>query len=260
MKRTLRAVMLDWAGTTVDHGSLAPTKVFLEVFERCDVPITVAEARGPMGRAKRDHIAAIVALPRVAEAWRLKHGLAPTDHDVQTMYDDFLPLQKATLATNSNVIAGVPEAIAELRRRGLKIGSSTGYTRELMEVVAPIAARGGYEPDVVLCADDVERGRPWPDLNLKGAELLGVRDMGAVVVVDDTPVGIEAGRNAGAITVAVSRTGNALGLTAEEVEALGARELSTRLMKIEAEFLGMGADHVIESVADLPHLLDRLVG
>jgi phosphonoacetaldehyde hydrolase len=188
----LQAVLLDWAGTTVDHGSCAPTRVFVEIFRRRGIDITVAEARGPMGRAKHEHIAAVASLPRVSALWQQRYGHAPTAADVQAMYDDFLPLQKETLEHGSDVIPGIPEAINTLRQWGLKIGSSTGYTRELMEVVAPIAARQGYAPDALVCSDDVTEGRPSPMMNQRCAELLGV-SLHSVLVVDDTPVGIEAG-------------------------------------------------------------------
>ncbi len=253
-----KAVLFDWAGTTVDYGSCAPARVFVEVFRRRGVAITEAEARGPMGRAKREHIAAIANLPRVAELWRDEFGHLPTDADVQAMYDDFLPLQKATLANNSDVIPGIPEAVAECRRRGLKIGSSTGYTRELMEVVAPLAARGGYSPDAIVCSDDVTAGRPAPWMNFRAAELLGVYPMSSVLVVDDTPIGIAAGLNAGATTVAITQTGNALGLSLAEVTALSAGELDSRLATIEQDFRQAGAHHLLRSVADLPDLLSQL--
>src|SRR5262249_32353194 len=147
-----RAVILDWAGTTVDYGSRAPAEVFVEIFHRKGIEITVAEARGPMGMAKRDHLASIAALPRVAELWRERYRRPADESDIEGMYEEFLPLQKQKLIEGSDVIPGVPEAVAECRRLGLKIGSSTGYTRELMEVVAPIAARGGYTPDVIITA------------------------------------------------------------------------------------------------------------
>lgn len=254
----IKAVILDWAGTTVDYGSLAPTQVFIEIFQRRGISITVAEARGPMGSAKRDHIAAVANLPRVAALWRERHGALPTDSDVQAMYDEFLPLQKQTLAERgSEVIAGVPEAIAELRSRGIAIGSTTGYTRALMDVVAPIAARGGYAPDVIICSDDVSAGRPAPWMNFRAAEQLGVYPMDTIVVVDDTPLGIAAGRSAGAWTIAVSRTGNALGLSAQEVAALSAPELQGRLSQIESEFTAAGAHVVLHSVTELPRLLSN---
>lgn len=253
-----KAVLFDWAGTTVDYGSCAPARVFIEVFRRRGVEITEPEARGPMGRSKREHIATIANLPRVGELWNNVHGRLPTDADVQAIYDDFLPLQKETLANNSDVIPGVPEAVAECRRRGLKIGSSTGYTRELMEVVAPIAARGGYSPDAIVCSDDVLAGRPAPWMNFRAAEQLGVYPMTSVLVVDDTPIGIAAGLNAGATTVAITQTGNALGLSLAEVAALPAGELESRLAAIDRDFRQAGAQHLLRSVAELPGLLNQL--
>ena len=82
-----------------------------------------------MGQAKRDHIAAICALPRIIEAWRLLHNRTPDDSDIDRLYADFLPVQTGVLEHHCDVIPGIPEVIAECRRRGLKIGSSTGYVR-----------------------------------------------------------------------------------------------------------------------------------
>lgn len=258
MKTPIRAVILDWAGTTVDYGSRAPTRVFVEIFRRAGLEISEAEARGPMGMAKRDHIAAVLKLPRVLDGWCRQHGRSPNDADVDALYREFLPVQKAILAEGSAVIAGVPEAIALLRERGIRIGSTTGYTRALMDVVIPAAIVGGYRPDVVICSDEVAAGRPAPWMNYRAAEALGVYPMKAVVVVDDTTVGIAAGRNAGAVTVAVSQTGNALGLSIAETEALAEADLSARLDAIARDFREAGADHVIRSVAELPYLIDKL--
>lgn len=253
----IQAVILDWAGVTVDYGSRAPAQVFVEVFRAHGIAITAAEARGPMGKAKRDHIVEIATMPRVAAAWKELHGHPPTDRDIQTMYDEFLPLQLETLARDTTVIPGVADAVAELRRRGVKIGSTTGYTRQLMDVVVPMAARGGYSPDVVICADDVPAGRPAPWMNFQAAQHLGVYPFSSIVVVDDTKVGIEAGLNAGATTVAISQTGNSLGLSEEEVAHLAPADLKAKIDSIEAEFRSIGAHHVIRSLADLPSLVQH---
>ena len=107
----IRAVIFDWAGTTVDYGSRAPTQVFIELLRRRGVAITVAEARGPMGRAKHDHIAALLAMPRVADVWRQVHGTTPGAGDVQRLYAEFLPMQKEALLRHADVIPGVPELV-----------------------------------------------------------------------------------------------------------------------------------------------------
>jgi phosphonoacetaldehyde hydrolase len=255
LKHPIEAIIFDWAGTTVDYGSRAPTSVFIEVFRRNGVAITADEARGPMGRAKRDHIVAIATIPRVAALWSERYGRTPSDIDIDQMYYDFLPRQKEALVTGTNIIPGIPEAVETLRSRGLKIGSSTGYARELMDIIVPLAAQAGYSPDVVICADDVPSGRPAPWMNFLAAQQLGIYPMDRILVVDDTPIGIEAGLNAGAITVAVTKTGNSLGLSESEVSQLSPTDLQFRLDKIESDFKAIGAHFTIPSVADLPGLL-----
>ncbi|MBS0202761.1 MAG: phosphonoacetaldehyde hydrolase [Planctomycetes bacterium] len=261
LAQPLKAVLLDWAGTTVDYGSRAPTQVFVEIFRRQGIDITVAEARGPMGRGKREHIAAVANSPRIADLWQQQFGHAPTEAEIDAMYHEFLPLQMETLAKmGSDVLPGIPRAIAELRERGLRIGSTTGYTRALMSVVAPLAAQGGYAPEVIICSDDVPVGRPAPWMNFLAAQRLGVYPMSSVLVVDDTMVGIEAAVNSGAIAVAVTRTGNALGLSAVEVADLSPTVLQSRLAEIGDEFRSSGAQYIIPSVAELPDLVRKMTG
>ena len=256
-KPRIKALILDWAGTTIDYGSLAPVRVFMQVFSHFGIDITEEEARGPMGKAKRAHIADVLNLPRITGLWTSIKGVKPTDGDVQDIYENFLPLQKKILAASSKVIPGIPEAIDWCRTHGLKIGSTTGYTRELMDVVIPEAAKAGYSPEVVVCSDEVSEGRPKPWLNFRAAELLGIYPMKQILVVDDTPLGILAGKDAGCFTVAVSKTGNALGLSQDEVNNLDPIDLKVRLAKISRDFLESGADYIVETVADLPGLIQE---
>ena len=258
----LQAVVLDWAGTVVDYGSRAPAYVFQEIFRQKGIDITQAQAREPMGKAKRDHIAAVAAMPSVAADWRDKFGADCSEADIDALYEQFLPLQKETLKTHSELIPGVAAMAEGLRARGLKIGSTTGYTQELMSVVIPEAKAQGFEADCVYCAGDVPLGRPAPFLLFECAKTLGVYPMWTVVKVDDTPVGIEAGRNAGCWTVGVTRSGNGVGLTEEAFAALGEDEQKARLDHAGKPLTDAGAHALVESVADLPQVLevcDRLL-
>ena len=256
----LRAVVFDWAGTTVDYGSRAPARVFQEAFRQRGVDITLEQAREPMGMAKRDHIAAIMQMTDVASRWNSKYGAAPTDDDVQALYERFLPLQKEALSDHSDVIPGVVEVVASCRERGLRIGSSTGYTRELMEVVVPLAAAAGYAPDCVVSSDDVERGRPSPEPLQHACRQLGVdlAQMERVVKVDDTAVGIEAGINAGCWTVGITKTGNGVGLSEAEVEALEPAERQHAIADAAEMLRNAGAHVVLDAVADLMPVLEAI--
>lgn len=251
----IKAVLFDWAGTTVDYGSRSPTQVFVEIFRRRGIEITVEEARGPMGRAKHEHIAMVAGLPRVAQLWSQVHGREVCEADVLEMYHDFLPLQKDILRQGSDVMPGVAEAVRVLRNHGILIGSTTGYTRELMEVVLPIAAAQGYQPDVVVCSDEVPAGRPAPWMNLLAAQKLGVYPMSSIIAVDDTPVGIEAGRNSGMKTIGVTLTGNLTGLSESDVQELTDVERDRILATAGDAFTQAGADLVLSSVVQLPHVL-----
>jgi phosphonoacetaldehyde hydrolase len=245
------AIVFDWAGTTVDFGSRAPAIVFQEIFRRCGVDITAAQAREPMGMAKRDHIASILAMPEVARAWRAAHGREGQSADIDAMYEEFLPLQREVLKQHSDVIPGVPEAVEACRRMGLKIGSTTGYTRALMEIVSAAAKQQGYEPECVLCAEDAPRGRPAPYLLYEAAMRLDAYPLWTMVAVDDTPVGIEAGRNAGCWTVGITRAGNCVGLSREEIDALPPDEARRMCAQAARRLKSAGAHYTIDSAADI---------
>ena len=252
----VQAVIFDWAGTTVDYGCRAPTEVFRNVFAQAGVEITVGEARGPMGTYKKDHIRTLLQLPAVAERWRNVHGRLPDESDVERLYVQFEPLQIACVTQYADVIPGVCETVAWLRNRGIRIGSSTGYTTAMMEPLVAAARQNGYAPDEVVTMSDVPAGRPAPWMCFENVRRLGVYPMEAVVVVDDTPVGIETGLNAGGWTVAVVKTGNELGLSREAVEALDAAELRRRLDLASVRLARAGAHYVLDSVADLPVCVD----
>src|SRR5438132_7572848 len=151
----IQAVLLDWAGTTMDYGCMAPAVVFIEVYKRQNVPITMEEARAPMGAHKRVHIQKIGQLDSVRRRWEAAHGRLPTDDDVSRMFADFVPLQLACLSDYSELIPGTLEAVAAMRARGIKIGSTTGYTTEMMRNNLEAARRQGYVPASTVCASHV---------------------------------------------------------------------------------------------------------
>lgn len=253
--RRLAAVVLDWAGTTVDYGCRAPAGVFVEVFRRRGIEVSDAEARGPMGMAKREHIRQLTLLPSVAKQWRARFGGAPTDGDVDDLYRDFIPLQLARLAEYSDVIPGVPGFVAAVRARGLKVGATTGYSQAMAEICARVAAPQGYQPDVSVTADDVPAGRPAPWMALVAAMRLGVYPPWTIVKIGDTYADVEEGLNAGMWTIGVTKTGNELGLSEAEANALPGGELRRRLREVEERMLRTGAHYVAECLSDcLPHL------
>lgn len=251
----LRAVIFDWAGTTVDFGSLAPVRAVTAAFRRRDVALSLDEARGPMGKAKRDHLATLLTLPEVSARWRAVYGRPPTDGDVEEIYREFLPMQRELIAEHAALIPGCLEAVDACRSRGLKIGSTTGYTRELMDVLAPLARKQGFEPEATVVADDVPAGRPTPWMCFECARRLDVYPPAAIVVVDDTVVGVEAGRNAGMWTVGVVESGNLVGLSQEELQQLDPTVRAVRCDAARHALTVAGACFTIDTIAELPATL-----
>ena len=192
----IQAVLLDWAGTTMDYGCMAPAVVFVEVYRRQGVPITMDEARAPMGAHKRVHIQKISQLGPVRQRWQEKHGKPPTEADIDSMFAEFVPLQIACLSDYSAMIPGALDAVAAMRKRGMKIGSTTGYLRDMMAVNLRDAKKQGYEPDSTVCASDVPAGRPYPYMCLQNVINLQVSPVNACVKIDDTVPGVEEGLNA----------------------------------------------------------------
>jgi phosphonoacetaldehyde hydrolase len=252
----IQAVILDWAGTTIDYGSCAPVLAMIEAFRRQGVEITREEARLPMGMAKREHIASILGMPPVVKRWLDQHGNIPSVEDITKIYQDFLPLQLKLLSKSSALIPGCREAISACRDMGLKIGSTTGYTQELMDILVPSAAEQGYLPDAIVTATDVTPGRPAPWLCLEAARRLNVYPPQSIVVVDDTLVGIESGVNAGMWTIGIAQTGNLIGLTEAELLELPSERRDSLNKAASDSLRAAGANYVIDTIGSLPQAID----
>lgn len=253
-----KAAVFDWAGTMIDFGSFAPMGVFVEAFKQFGLEATIAEARAPMGSPKRAHIKAMLTAPRMAAQWQAVHGAAPTDADIDRIYAVFVPMNEQVVADYATLVPSAAQMVANLRARGLKIGSTTGYTRSIMERVFPLAAAQGYAPDNCVCADDLPEGRPGPLQMYQTFIDLAVYPPHAVLKVDDTEPGIAEGVAAGCVTVGVALSGNHVGLTPEELAALSEPEIALLRDRASAALRAAGADHVIDTVADLPALIDQL--
>jgi phosphonoacetaldehyde hydrolase len=213
-----------------------------------------------MGTAKRDHIAALAALPNVAAAWRNKHGAPFTEADLDRLYAEFIPLQLDVLSDYGDLVPGTVEAAATLRARGVQMAITTGYDTSMMNVVLAAAARQGFLPDAAICASDVAAGRPAPWMIYRAMEACGVWPPRAVVAVGDTIADVEAAVNAGVVAVGVTATGNMLGLSRAAHDALAPAERAELLAAAAERMRAAGADAVIASIAELPGVLGRLAG
>jgi phosphonoacetaldehyde hydrolase len=246
----VKAVIFDWAGTVVDHGSRAPMGAFVRAFAEFGVTISIADARGPMGMAKADHIRMVGR--SVNEAWRARHGRDFAECDVQAIFDVFEPMNVAAIKDHSALIPGARDTLAALAARGIRIGTTTGYTRPIMAELAPLAAAQGFTPEVLVCAGDLAAGRPAPLQMWHAMAAMGIWPAAAVVKVDDTPPGIGEARAAGTWAIGVALTGNIAGWSAEELAGAATADIAAARERATAELTAAGAHLVIDSIAELP--------
>jgi phosphonoacetaldehyde hydrolase len=254
----LKALVLDWAGTTVDYGSLAPARTLQQVFARVRTTVTESETRRDMGLPKKDHIRGILSLPRVRYAWQELRGRVPSEADVNELYQQFIPLQFSCLAEFSTLIPGVVESVRCFRQRGLKIGSTTGYTRAMLDLLVEKSAKEGYSPDCNLSPEEVGAGRPHPFMIYENAVRLQVYPLAAIAKIGDTPADIHEGLNAGTWSIGVAGTGNMIGLSLEDFNALPEGERESRLATARAELQNAGAHYVVDTLAEIQSVLDDI--
>jgi len=256
LKSRFDLVIFDWAGTMVDFGCEAPVRALVQGFGADGVLIDEATARRDMGKAKSDHVRSLLKEPAVAAAWRARHGRAANEADVEVLVTRLGPLMREHAGRAATLIAGARETFDRLRAAGLRVASSTGYTREMMQSVLARAAEQGYVPEHVVCSGETPAGRPSPLMIYKACAELGVWPLSRVVKVDDTLVGVAEGKAAGAFTVGVA-SGNALGVSLDAFRALSSSERASRAESARQALLGAGADIAIDSVADLVPALER---
>ena len=240
----INAVIFDWAGTTVDFGSTSPVSAFMEAFRRAGIEVTDEETRAPMGLLKRDHIRTMLRMPRIAKAWQDRYGRAPNADDVEALYSDFEPALMAVLPQHCDIKPHVLEAVATLRDKGIKIGSTT---------------KAGYSPDMLVTADDTGGfGRPWPYMVFENMKRLGLQDVRKIVKVGDTVSDMKEGKNAGLITVGVTEGSSIIGLDKKSWESLSEMDQFALRKKARETFFANGADFVIDTMAELPKLIEAI--
>jgi phosphonoacetaldehyde hydrolase len=255
----LKLVVFDWAGTLIDQGSVAPVQAMVAMFENIGVAVTTQQVRSAMGLRKREHIECVLRIPEVLRAFQAARGRTPDNADVDALYAAYVPAQLEAIRRRGELIDGAAASVTYLREREIRVATNTGYFRAAAELVLECAKQQGFVPDYAVCADDVASGRPAPDMILACMKALRVEHPRHVLVVGDTAVDVLAGRNAGCWSVGVAGTGNEVGLNGKEWDQLELRERNRLLAHAHRTLRDAGADFVIDTLNDLPLVVERVV-
>ena len=266
----VKSVILDWSGTTADKHVIAPARVFFDVFKKHGVPITMAQARLPMGLRKDLHIGKILEIPEVRESWCTIKGEDPVDSTtgnskqsvIDVLFKDFVPMQLACLSEYTGLIEGVAEVTTLLQSQGITLGSTTGFTEEMVDVLLADAKKQGYAPDVSVAGDTVANNmgfRPAPFMIYHNLVYLKTFPIQAVVKVDDTVSGVGEGRSAGCWAVAVRKYSNYTDIDPmEQWNSMTPDQQAERIQRSDDKLRTSGAHYIIDTITDLPTVIEDI--
>lgn len=261
--KRIKLVVLDNSGTTNDCGVYAPAVVFIDLFKKYEVEITMAEAREPMGLFKKDHIRAILKMDRVSGEFKKRYKRNWTEDDVVQMFADFVPMQMNCLTEYASLIPGAAETVDFVRNTfGVTIGSSTGFNKEMNELLLQEARKQGYHPNVWTSSSQVERGRPYWYMVQENMRLSGVLDPEEVLKVGDTCGDMQEGKamekvaSSGTWTLGLSATGNYVGKTWQELKDTSGDMLQKEMCAAEKKLYNAGADYVAPHISSLPEIIE----
>lgn len=256
----VKGLVLDWSGTVADAYVIAPAVVFVEVFKKQGVEISMLEARGPMGLRKDLHIKALTETPEIRDRWTKIKGKAPGQADVDAMFADFVPLQLDCLRQYTDLLPGVAEVCKKMQDDGIKIGVSTGFVRSMVDILLEDAIKQGFTPDATVAGDEVAHGaRPKPFMVYRNLDLMDIHPIQAVVKVDDTTSGIGEALEGGCWGVGVARYSNYMDIdTIDVANKMPKAEIERRVAYTRDILRKAGAHYVIDSIIELPEVIDDI--
>ncbi|MFH7018893.1 phosphonatase-like hydrolase [Flavobacterium sp. FlaQc-47] len=94
-------------------------------------------------------------------------------------------------------IEGIENVFQKLKKDGIKIVLNTGYSSHVANTLLDkLNWKKDNQFDALITADDVELGRPFPDMIHKAMQLFGIKDASKVLKAGDSAIDIEEGKNA----------------------------------------------------------------
>lgn len=248
----IKLVIFDWAGTTIDYGCFAPVEAFRKAFLDYKIEVTLEEIRLPMGTSKKEHIATMLEMPRIKDLFYKEYNRDYNEDDVNKINESFEKKLFLVLDDYTDPIDGVVQLTNELKEKGINIGSTTGYTSQMMEVVEKNAKIKGYSPDYISTAQIAGAGRPSSLMIEDNMRHFKISDKNEVIKVGDTISDILEGVNSKVKTVGVIMGSSELGKSIdEEVQP-------DEIERVRKKFYDAGADYVIENIKDLSSILNKL--
>lgn len=197
-------------------------------------------------------------MPDVNRKFREQYQRDWNTDDVDEMYKSFEKHLFSSLGDFTTPIPGVLDTMEILHKEGIKIGSTTGYTAAMMDVVRPGAAAKGYVVDNLVTPTDVPGGRPAPYMIYKNMIDLAIPSTDNIVKVGDTIADIQEGLNAKVWSIGIITGSNEMGLTEKEYNHRSAEELILLKREVRERMLAAGAHFVLDNITELPACIEKI--
>lgn len=248
--RSLKGLILDVAGTFIDFGSMAPTDALLNSFSKFGLKLTNEEVRYGMGLLKIDHTNAIFSQQSVIKKWLKVYKRPVEAKDIQDVYAQIEIELKSIVKNYCEPINGIYELKEYAKNNNIKIGTTTGYTQEMMDIIIPELTEKNLIMDTMVNPSMVQAGRPHPWMIYENMKNMGIYPTYDMIKIGDTFADIDEGRNAGMWVIALT-TGNELGITFEKYLKLEEPLLNKKNKDIKNKFLEYGAHYVCDGIWDV---------
>jgi len=266
----IQACVFDWAGTIIDYGAIASLQVMVDIFGSKKLIISKSEIRAKFtGASKKHHIKELLKIPRITQHFEKLYGKEPDESTVKEfkkLYEDHL------LTVLANYAVEIPNAfstINELRKKGIKIGSTTSYKREMMDIIAPIVEKNGFKPDYLITPSEVPNGRPFPYMMYHNALNLEVFSTDHMVKVGDSTADITEAHNAGAWSIGIIEGSSLMGLTLDEYINMSQKtnnpkqnelnlKLKHKIQTCKEKYISAGADYIVNNISEVPRIIKEI--
>ena len=256
----IKACIFDLGGTIVDRYSLTPLLSLKKLFQRRNIYLTNDLIFKDMGKDKKDHINLILNNDLILKQWFKNYNEYPSDKDVNLLFDHFNLIQTKYSDEMIDVLPETKSCIGYLDLNYIQTASTTGFNKKNMEIIRGKLERNNIYLDRYISSTCLDKpSRPHPFMIQELMNRMNITDPKSVIKVDDTVVGIHEGMRAKCWTVGVARWSTNMNISSiEDAYGLHIYELQDKLKQSRETLYGGGADFVINTLDELPQVIEHI--
>lgn len=232
-ENTIQLVVFDMAGTTVEDKD-SVQKALQTALDKAGIEVSLAETVEVMGYPKPEAI-------RILLEKKLEDQAKITPEYIEEIHQYFVQDMVSYYEQSPEIREkkGVSDTFSLLRKHNIKVALDTGFSRPIADAIID-RLHWKNKIDVSITSDEVENGRPYPDMIYKAMKKTGVEDVKKVAKVGDTASDMQQGMEAGCKYVIGVTTGN---YSEEELKNYEHTHLIAQLPEI-LDILGITSEKV----------------